>query len=130
MADLIERDVSVSANKYMLHWLYDGPSQSENLVEIPGEHENDVGLSTRLYRLCLDVLRHVLCRERFKGRPKHNSTALEICLGKLYLWGDEFRIGDLDQALDQSDDLKGCVLEQLVYVGELLIRGKLAMSPC
>ena len=120
--------MSNSTNKYMLHWLHDGPSQTENIETAPSEDEDEAGLAARLYRACLHVMRYVHRRECSKSSPQLGTTSLENCLSKLFLWGDEFGVGDLDKALDQSDELRESVLEQLLCVGGLLLRGKLATA--
>ncbi|KAL3418590.1 hypothetical protein PVAG01_10306 [Phlyctema vagabunda] len=42
-------------------------------------------------------------------------------LGKLFLWGDSFRDGKLDNVLDESDNLKGAVVASLVGIGKVLL---------
>ena len=43
---------------------------------------------------------------------------------KLYLWGEVFDTGELDKALEQSDDLRDSVVDLLGTIGHLLLRGE------
>lgn len=56
------------------------------------------------------------------GSPQ--SLLLREELTKLYLWGESFGPGELDIALEYSDDTRYSVLDTLGDVGRLLLRGK------
>ena len=94
-------------------------------ADVESDHDNyNQGLATRLYRLGRQGLQN-LCRQK-KNIPQLDSSqsALREELGKLYLWGEAFENGDLDKALEQSEDLRNTVLEFLCAIGYSIIRGK------
>ncbi len=55
-------------------------------------------------------------------------SALKEEFGKLYLWGEAFRNGKLDRALQYSDDVLVNVLDSLGDIGELLLHGMVHRS--
>ena len=94
-------------------------------ANIESDHDNhNQGLATRLYRLGRQGLQN-LCRQK-RNIPQLDSSqsALREELGKLYLWGEAFENGDLDKALEQSEDLRNTVLEFLCAIGDSIIRGE------
>jgi hypothetical protein len=53
-------------------------------------------------------------------------TLFERKLAELYLWSHSFGPGELDTALDYSDDARYLVLDALRDVGRSLSRGKIS----
>lgn len=45
-------------------------------------------------------------------------------LGRLFLWGQGFKPEKLEDALDQSNELREMVLESLCEIGKLIIQGR------
>lgn len=45
-------------------------------------------------------------------------------LGQLFLWGQGFNLEGLEEALDQSTELREMVLESLCEIGKLLIHSR------
>lgn len=90
----------------------------------PDHDKYNQGLATRLYRLGRHGLQQ-LCRQK-KTTPglDRSQSALREELGKLYLWGEAFENGNLDKALEQSEDLRDTVLEFLCAIGDSIIQGK------
>jgi hypothetical protein len=93
-----------------------------------GGHGTTVGFAWNLYDQVFEVFT-VLVPLVSKGRSSAQSTkhekSLKDSLGKLFLWGDGFRDGGLENTLETSDDLKETVLETLVAMGKTLIFCKL-----
>ena len=83
------------------------------------DDETHGGLASRLYLLCLDLLRRIFSQQE---SPKKGSNALREELGKFYLWGREYADGKLDEALEYSEDVKIEVLDSLGSVGRSLLR--------
>ena len=86
--------------------------------------EEDPGIATRLYTLCLYVLRQICRQEQCKSLSANGISTLKEELGKLYLWGEAFKNGKLDRALEYSDEVRDTVLESLGDIGRILLRGK------
>lgn len=130
MQDLTSKNGLDARSDYLLQWLdgdTDAPSDDSQLIAnggTPAGGEDDQGFAARLYRLCLHALRRVYIQERGKHTFGSPSNGLRECLGRLYLWGEYFGKGELDKALEESDDLKESVLERLGHIGKLLLRGK------
>lgn len=86
--------------------------------------EDDQGIAARLYSLCLGVLRQMCRQEQYKSSSGDSMSILKEEVAKLYLWGEAFRDGKLDRALEYSDEVRSNVLESLGDIGRLLLRGK------
>lgn len=123
MNAIIHKNGADGRSDYLLQWLDGDASDSPGPSETPAEDENDQGFAARLYHLCLFALRYFYRQERDKP-PRSRAINLGESLGRLYLWGDSFSVGELDRALSQSEDLKENVLEQLGHIGKLLLRGR------
>jgi hypothetical protein len=52
---------------------------------------------------------------------RRNIKSLKQSLGNLFLWGDGFRDGRLENVLEESSDLKETLVASLVGIGRLLI---------
>lgn len=88
----------------------------------------DEGFAARLYVSCLRTLQQLYRRERDYSPPKQRAHVLKEELGKLYLWGEHFGAGELDEALTQSDDLKENVIELLSGIGKSMLKGKIFVT--
>ena len=86
--------------------------------------DREEGFASQFYSTCLQGFKQ-LCRQELEGYARGaQSYLLREELGKLYLWGESFNPGELDKALDEYEDLRDNVLDLLVNLGELVIRGK------
>ena len=110
---------------YLQQWLESDTSDGIEERGTSAENENHQGFAARLYHLCLYALKYIQKEEHVKSSGSHRSVSFRECLVALYLWGDSFSTGELDKALDQSDDMKESVLEQLARIGKLVLRGKI-----
>lgn len=105
-------------------WLDGHLYSSSGFSETSDDNDDeDQDLATRLYSLCLRLLLFLCRREQNLPSKSHNVSDLKEELGKLYLWGEAFRSGKLDRALEYSDDVRGNVLDSLGDIGEILLRG-------
>ena len=84
------------------------------------DDESHRGLASRLYLLCLGLLRQRVFLQQKSS--KKGSNALREELGKFYLWGNELADGKLDQALGYSEDIESEVLDLLRNVGRSLLQ--------
>lgn len=124
MHDIIHKHGGDGRSEYLLQWLdadASGPIANDGT---PAGGEDNQNLAARLYQLCLRALQDFYRRERDKPSSRSRSIVLRECLGRLYLWGEPFGVGELDRALEQSDELRDDVLERLGHIGNLLLRGK------
>ena len=90
---------------------------SEPVVDI----QDEAVLAARLYSSCLSALRDLCPPEPAKAIQ---SVLVHEELTKLYLWGQGFARGELDMALEYSEDTRYIVLDSLGNIGRLLLRGK------
>ena len=113
--------------EFMQQWLDSNESTSVDFAGTgTGERgiDREEGFVSRFYSTCLREFQR-LCRQEQKGYA-HGSRfyLLKEELDKLYMWGESFGPGELDKALDESEELRDNVLDLLVNLGELLICGK------
>lgn len=88
--------------------------------------EGEEGFAARLYSLCRSVLGDLCSQEQRSLSPRGlQSLLLREELAKLYLWGHSFGPGELDIALDYSDDARYLVLDALTDIGRSILRGKI-----
>lgn len=123
MSESVSSRDSDDHGAYMLQWLRADASNTGDDDGTPSR-DSEEGFVARLYNHCLCALQYILKTERIKSPSSSRSSSLGECLGRLFLWGDAFDVGQLDRALDQSDEMKLNVLEQLARIGKLLLRGK------
>ena len=91
--------------------------------------DREEGFASQFYGTCLQGFKQ-LCRQELEGyAPGTQSYLLREELGKLYLWGESFSPGELDKALDEFEEIRDNVLDLLVNLGELVIRGKTSREP-
>ena len=124
MPNILESNVVDGRNNYIRQWLDAGPSGPVANNAAPAGDEDDQGFAGRLYHLCLSALQDFYRQQRDQPSSESRLNVLRECLGRLYLWGEPFGIGELDKALRQSDELRDMVLERLTHVGKLVLRSK------
>jgi len=95
-----------------------------------GENDNSTasGFTWNLYDQVLKlftVLVPLIPPKRSSLRSKKQQKLLKDSLGKLFLWGDVFRDGRLQNILDKSDDLKEEIIDNLAAIGNILTSCKL-----
>ena len=122
MTEAIGKHGSEANDDYMLQWLAANTVNSDGNHALSTADESNQGFAFHLLQLCLHALRNVQKKEDDQC-PSSSRTILGDCLGTLRLWGDSFGPGELDKALDQSNELKESVLEQLVNIGKVLLQG-------
>jgi hypothetical protein len=128
MQEITDRNGLEARSDYLLQWL-DADVEVDNTRSLTNHgasarDENVQGFAARLYQLCLHALQKIYIREREKRKFGSQATGLRDCLGRLYLWGESFERGELDRALEESDEVRESVLERLGHIGKLLLRGK------
>ncbi|KAL8818722.1 MAG: hypothetical protein Q9191_007878 [Dirinaria sp. TL-2023a] len=111
---------------YINEWLESSFSCLKNVDEqhIQEEDEGGLagGLATQLYSSCQSVLDD-LCKEKQRRNPQGSQQiVLTEELAKLYLWGQSFAPGELDAALQHSDDVRYIVLDALACIGRSLLQ--------
>lgn len=81
------------------------------------------GFARTLYSHVFKMFNHLF--PYLVGQPlqptKGFDRVLKKTLGNLFLWGDSLRDGQLEVVLEESDDIKGSVLESLSSIGNILI---------
>lgn len=112
-------------------WLDGNRYSSSGLNETLNANDSeDQDFATRLYSLCLHLLLFLCQREQNVPSKKSKAANLKEELGKLYLWGEAFRSGKLDRALEYSNDVRGNVLDSLGGIGKILLRGMIFLFGC
>lgn len=113
-------------NRYTQEWL---ESCASNPLTIDGQlahDEDEEGIAIQLYSICSSVLRDLCSQTQDPHSTRPQSLLLREELTKLYLWGQSFGPGELDLALEHSDDVRYIVLDALGNIGRLLLRGKIS----
>ena len=90
----------------------------------PDHNDYNQGLATRLYLLSREGLQRLCRRNTGSSLLESSLSTLKEELGKLYLWGEAFENGKLDEALEHSENLRDTVLELLCAIGDIIIRGQ------
>lgn len=75
-----------------------------------------------LYQICLDALQHLYRQKEGEESHQSDSLVLRDDLQRLYLWGEAFEHGALDQASSRCNDLKAALLELLGDIGRLILQ--------
>ena len=109
-------------SRYTQEWLESALSPSATASEPVADIQDEAGLAARLYSSCLAALRDLSPPEPAKATQ---SVSVHEELTKLYLWGQGFARGELDMALEYSEDTRHMVLDALGNIGRLLLRGKI-----
>ena len=116
----------MSKSGYTKAWL---ESSCSNLATTnrPGVHnECEEGFATRLYSLCRSVFGDLCSQEQDFPSRRLQLLLLREELAKLYLWGQAFGPGELDKAIDYSEDVRYLVFDALGEVGRTVLRGKVS----
>jgi hypothetical protein len=81
------------------------------------------GFAWTLYDLDLKLLTNLvpIVSRDLPTTSRKDIKSLKQSLGNLFLWGDGFRDGLLENVLEESDDLKETLLASLVGIARLLI---------
>lgn len=111
---------------YTNQWVDDN-FKSSTLGEAAITDTEDCGFAARLHTACLRIFKlvsHYTCRVSKYQKEAIQAANVKEELGRFYLWGESFPDGDLDRALEQSDEIRDNVLDLLQGIGETLIRGK------
>jgi hypothetical protein len=89
----------------------------------PEDEGAAAGFAWTLYDLDLKLLTRVIpIISRDLPTISHKDIKiLKLSLGNLFLWGDGFRDGMLENVLEESDDLKETLVDLLVEIARLLI---------
>ena len=124
MPNMIRSDGGDGCSSYTLEWLDAHATDRIANDGCPSGDKDDQGPAGRLYQLCLLALQDFRRQQQNQRRAKSRLNALRECVGKLYLWGEPFGVGELDEALSQSDELRDSVSERLGYIRKLLLRSK------
>lgn len=81
----------------------------------------------RFYTACLRVYKivsHYVGLESLSRKDVTQAASGKEGLERLYIWGEGFSDGNLNRALEESDEIRDNVLELLLGIGETLVRGK------
>ncbi len=113
--------------EFMQQWLDTNKSSSVDFARTcPGERDIDreEGFASRFYSTCLRGFQQLCRQEQERYAHGSRSSLLKEELDRLYMWGESFGPGELDKALGESEEIRDNVLDLLVNLGELVIRGK------
>jgi len=91
------------------------------------EHEaDDVGIIGNLFKSCMQLLKLSLLKDRETYFNKTSINSLKNSMATLLCWGDELGVprGDLDDALQYSEETRDLTLAVLISLGEFLSHGK------
>ena len=83
--------------------------------------DGKVNAAASLYRDCLAYFT-VLSQSEFMSCDRIEPKLFKRELGRLYLWGEDFQDGKLQNILRHSTDLKNTVLRLLVALSRALMR--------
>lgn len=118
-------DLSQSENhgmdKATIEWLHTGASTSPSSLDQSFEHD---GIATQLHAQSIDIFRRIYRIKRHTCPSDKSFSKVKEELGKFYLWGNAFADGELDRALESSDDVRFEVLDSLSAIARLLLRGE------
>ncbi len=89
----------------------------------PEDEGAAAGFAWTLYDLDLKLLTRLIpiVSRDLPTISRKDIKALKHSLGNLFLWGDGFRDGMLENVLGESDDLKETLVDLLVRIARLLI---------
>ena len=113
--------------QFMQQWLDSNESTSDDFAGTgAGERgiDREEGFVSQFYSACLREFQRSCRQEQNKLAHGSRFYVLKEELDKLYMWGESFGPGELDKALDDSEELRENVLDLLVNLGELLTCGK------
>ena len=114
-----EQAVSAGHMHYVHQWLKSNPDAWDD-SDLPRDQE-DGGLATKLYSACLEMLQSLCHPSPAQESLQAHTHVLREELGKLFLWGESLRSGELDKALAFAEGLQEIVLRKFIEIGRLLL---------
>ena len=105
-------------------------TNGRDLIEDVEGDGDELGFVERLFRTCLHLFEEIwLELSALSPSPRCTRDGYLVeGLGKFYLWGESFKEGTLDNALEQSEELREDVLKLICRIGSILTRSKLSMD--
>ena len=118
--------VGENEDRFWEEWT-DGPfiRASARLSEATRSDPARNGIIWRLWELSLSLFATLrpLIIDNAPGIDNSSIVQWNDLLGTLFLWGDGFRNGDVDRALQDADDLRNTALAHLVAIAVILKTG-------
>ena len=114
-----EQAGNVGHMHYVHQWLKSNPTAWDD-SDLPPDQE-DGGLATKLYSACLEMLQSLCQPSSAQESLQAHTHVFREELGKLFLWGESFRSGELDRALAFAEGLQELVLKKFMEIGRLLL---------
>lgn len=124
---MVEMTAILMRNAYLKEWI-DGATIQKISGNCDGEEAAetvDTGFAWALYDHILKLLSILVTLDSPK-LSKKDARSLKDLVGKLFLWGDGFREGNLENILDCADDLRETVVGLLAGIGNILTTSKLS----
>ena len=115
------RDDDVGYTRHVQQRLKSNPGSED--ARLPPNEGSD-GLVTKLYGACLESFQSILQATRSEVAVQLHSDVLQEEVGKLFLWGESFKSGELDKALAFASGLHEIVLTKFVNITRLLLGKK------
>lgn len=121
---MLEMAAILVRNAFLREWI-DGATIQKLGGDCDSEDGTGVetGFAWNLYDNTLKLL-SILVPVNSPKVSKKDARSLRELVGKLFLWGDGFRDGRLENVLHESDDLKETVVGELTRIGNILISSK------
>jgi len=90
------------------------------------DSSEDKGIITALFDGCLQLLKVLLPITIKNGSSEFDEKTLESDIATLFFWSEEFGVssGDLDKALQRSEEIRDLTLSVLISLGEFISDGK------
>ncbi|KAL6720942.1 hypothetical protein ACLMJK_000042 [Lecanora helva] len=109
-------------------WLESHPAHDANSKGRFNQEAESGNIAAHLYSSCRNTLRDLYVQGHTESQERLTHAALKEELAKLYLWGEDFGDGELDLALDYSNDTRCVVLDALAKMGRLLLQGETSVQ--
>ena len=120
-----EQAGNVGHMHYVHQWLRSNPTAWDD-SDLPPD-QADGSLVTKLYRASLEMLRSLCQPSPAQKSLQAHTHIIREELGKLFLWGESLRPGELEKALAFAEGLQEIVLKIFMEIGRLLL-GKIFLS--
>ncbi|KAL8712536.1 MAG: hypothetical protein Q9225_006934, partial [Loekoesia sp. 1 TL-2023] len=115
-------------SNWIQEWLDSHPTVPSSFCDQPSDSINgEERFGSRIYSLCLQLLKFLSRQKPCKPQGEALTLDLKEEIGRFYLWGEAFGNGELDRALDYSDDVRKSVLRSL---GDIVTHPFLETKPC
>lgn len=114
-----EQAGNIGHMRHVHQWLESNPN-AWDCSDLPPGHD-DGGLATKLYGACLEMLQSLCQSSQAQKTLQGHTHVLREELGKLFLWGESLRSGELDKALAFAEGLQEIVLKKFTEIGRLLL---------